>query len=203
MSSRYQVKFFDEKWCVLRPCQRFSVAGLADLFVHGIGGSKYDEVTDALMADFFGIAPPPYLTLSATLHLPLGGLFEASLADRNQLVSRRRRMIYNAQDFISEGQAVDLRNHKSSLIDQQHADQLDTSDSSRERRRERYRAFQDVDRELSRHTIGARQALEGKLQQLDRQLDANAVLTNREFSFCLFPARLLQRFFDESLSDLD
>lgn len=176
---------------------------LADLFVHGIGGSKYDEVTDALMADFFGIAPPPYLTLSATLHLPLGGLFEASLADRNQLVSRRRRMIYNAQDFISEGQAVDLRNHKSSLIDQQHADQLDTSDSSRERRRERYRAFQDVDRELSRHTIGARQALEGKLQQLDRQLDANAVLTNREFSFCLFPARLLQRFFDESLSDLD
>jgi len=181
----------------------FARVFLADLFVHGIGGSKYDEVTDALMADFFGIAPPPYLTLSATLHLPLGGPFEATPSEHSRLRCRQRRMIYNAQEFLAEGQATQPSQLKASLIRQQHEDRLDDTPEARHRRHERYRAFRDVNRELSRHTIGARQALEGQLQQLDRQLDANAVLTHREFSFCLFPAHLLRTFLDQALAELD
>ena len=44
---------------------------LGDFFIHGIGGGKYDEVTDAIIRDYFGIEPPAYQVLSATLHLPL------------------------------------------------------------------------------------------------------------------------------------
>ena len=181
----------------------FARVFLADLFVHGIGGSKYDEVTDALMADFFSIAPPPYLTLSATLHLPLGGPFDATPSQHSRLLGRQRRMIYNAQEFLAEGQASEPRQLKDTLIGQQHDDRLDASPASRQRRRTRYREFREVNRELSRHTIGARQALEGQLQQFHRQLDANSVLTHREFSFCLFPAHLLQGFLDEALAELD
>src|SRR5689334_21153410 len=32
---------------------------LADQFVHGIGGARYDRVTDRLIARFLGIEPPP------------------------------------------------------------------------------------------------------------------------------------------------
>ena len=181
----------------------FARVFLADLFIHGIGGAKYDEVTDALMADFFGIAPPPYMTLSGTLHLPLGGPHGVSADDRSRLISRRRRMIYNAQDFLSEGQAVPLRERKSTLIAQQKADSLDNSATSLRKRQIRYHEFRDVNRELNRHTIGARQALEGDLQQLDRQLNANSVLANREFSFCLFPETRLREFLDNSLADLN
>src|SRR5205085_514035 len=35
---------------------------LSDLFIHGIGGAKYDEVTDEIIRRFFGIEPPKYLT---------------------------------------------------------------------------------------------------------------------------------------------
>ncbi|MDR7427283.1 MAG: hypothetical protein QN152_09055 [Armatimonadota bacterium] len=45
---------------------------VVDLFIHGISGGRYDRVTDAVIADFFGIAPPHYAVASATLHLPLG-----------------------------------------------------------------------------------------------------------------------------------
>jgi len=31
---------------------------LADLFVHGIGGAKYDELTDEIIAEFFGLEQP-------------------------------------------------------------------------------------------------------------------------------------------------
>src|SRR5262249_12014252 len=43
---------------------------LADLFVHGIGGAKYDQMTDRIVARFFRIAAPQFLTLSATVQLP-------------------------------------------------------------------------------------------------------------------------------------
>lgn len=181
----------------------FARAFLADLFVHGVGGSKYDAVTDSLMADFFRIPPPPFLTLSATLQLPLADASDVTTQDRSRLISRRRRMIHNAQDFLEDGQATELRHQKTSLIHQQLADSLDQSPTARQRRRERYQEFRRLNRELARHTIGARQALDGELQHLDRQLDANHVLTNREFAFCLFSAEHLRDFLEHALHELD
>ena len=45
---------------------------LGDLFLHGIGGAKYDELGDEVSGRFFGFEPPGYLTLSMTLWLGLG-----------------------------------------------------------------------------------------------------------------------------------
>ena len=45
---------------------------LGDLFLHGIGGAKYDELGDDIVREFFGIEPPDFLTLSITLWLELG-----------------------------------------------------------------------------------------------------------------------------------
>jgi hypothetical protein len=35
----------------------------ADLFVHGIGGAKYDQITDRIISRFFGLTAPGFLTL--------------------------------------------------------------------------------------------------------------------------------------------
>ena len=51
----------------------FARVFLADAFLHGIGGAKYDEMTDRLIARLFGVTPPSYLTVTATHRLPLGG----------------------------------------------------------------------------------------------------------------------------------
>src|SRR5207253_6987088 len=51
----------------------FARVCLGDFFIHGIGGGKYDEVTDAIIRGYFGVEPPAYQVLSATLHLPLPG----------------------------------------------------------------------------------------------------------------------------------
>src|SRR5205807_9175637 len=44
---------------------------LGDLFIHGLGGAKYDQLTDALIERFFGLTPPAFLTVSGTLYLPV------------------------------------------------------------------------------------------------------------------------------------
>ncbi len=43
---------------------------LSDIFLHGIGGAKYDQVTDEIVRLFFGFEPPEFATVSATLRLP-------------------------------------------------------------------------------------------------------------------------------------
>ena len=55
---------------------------LGDFFLHGIGGGKYDEVTDALLAGFFAAEPPGYGVLTATAHLPLPGFGHDAAAVR-------------------------------------------------------------------------------------------------------------------------
>ena len=40
---------------------------LVDQFTHGIGGGRYDQVTDRVMAGFFEIEPPRFSVATATL----------------------------------------------------------------------------------------------------------------------------------------
>ena len=44
---------------------------LGDLFIHGIGGAKYDRLTDTIIERFFCLEPPAYMVVSGTLHLPI------------------------------------------------------------------------------------------------------------------------------------
>lgn len=43
---------------------------LADQFVHGIGGARYDQVTDRLIERHFSIQAPPFCVTTATLYFP-------------------------------------------------------------------------------------------------------------------------------------
>ena len=43
---------------------------LADQFVHGIGGARYDRVTDRLIESFFDLEPPRFSVTTATLYFP-------------------------------------------------------------------------------------------------------------------------------------
>ncbi len=43
---------------------------IADQFVHGIGGGRYDQVTDKLIARHFKLTPPKFSVTTATLFFP-------------------------------------------------------------------------------------------------------------------------------------
>ncbi len=43
---------------------------VADQFVHGIGGGRYDQVTDSLIHRHFGMTPPRFAVTTATLWFP-------------------------------------------------------------------------------------------------------------------------------------
>ena len=72
----------------------------SDLFVHGIGGAKYDLITDEIIRAFFSVGPPEYATISATLHLPYKP-FDVSDKDINSLRHIIKDMGHNPDRYVT------------------------------------------------------------------------------------------------------
>jgi hypothetical protein len=85
----------------------FSRFLLGDLFVHGIGGSKYDELGDEIARRFFGIEPPAFLTVSLTQRLGLPE--DSTAADLSDLNRRVRALYHNPDRSLREPYSDELR----------------------------------------------------------------------------------------------
>ncbi|MCI0379474.1 MAG: hypothetical protein L0215_17840 [Gemmataceae bacterium] len=162
---------------------------LADLFVHGIGGGKYDELTDRLFRDFFGMSPPAYLILSGTLLLPFPKWGEHSCLPG--LERQLRDLYWNPQRYAKTDAAQELAAQKQRWIDA-------PSETSAERRI-RYT-------ELRRLTAALRLLVESEKGELEDQLAharlaaaANQVTSRRDFAFCLYPEETLRPFLQRVL----
>jgi hypothetical protein len=162
---------------------------LADLFVHGIGGGKYDELTDEIIRRFYECEAPVYMVLSATRWLPLPRA-AVTPEDCRRLLRELRDVHYNPQRHLDEAASraplAELVNRKQEWIAQQ--------PTTAPRRRERFRALRSLTDELRRPLLQREQQLRRELESCTRQLQANAVLQRRDYSFCLFPADSLYPF---------
>src|SRR5439155_10700075 len=133
----------------------FARVCLGDFFIHGIGGGKYDEVTDAIIRDYFGVEPPAYQVLSATLHLPLPG-FPSSHEDVQRAERLVRDLQWNPQRQLSAEQAgrpevKELIEAKAALAGHE------PPCTDRAARRQWYRRLHDLTGQLRRF-MAARQA---------------------------------------------
>lgn len=181
----------------------FARVFLADVFVHGIGGAKYDEMTDRIIARFFGIEVPAYATVSASVYLPFASPFDVTLDDERRLVALLRDLEQNPQRHLSAGvdPEIDrLLREKATLVAEQDAAASVQGLSKRERRLRsaendrRFRKLQDVTKRLARFAADQRHQVQDELRAARAERRANQILTNREFSFILYPESKLRPF---------
>jgi hypothetical protein len=160
---------------------------LADLFVHGIGGGKYDELTDAIIRHFYGVEPPGFLVLSATLLLPLPS-YPAAADQCRQLARELRDLTCNPQRHLGDGSPAlqELAREKKEWIARQPAD--------RRQRRERFRQLRSLTERLRAPLQGRIRRLEDERARCEREVEANAVLRRRDYAFCLYPEEMLRPF---------
>ncbi len=166
---------------------------LCDLFIHGIGGGKYDEVTDAIIRRYYGIEPPAYLVLSATLHLPLPH-YPASPEDCRRLRREVRDLYYNPQRHLPDGSLSPIPQlvaGKESLLRQTPAD--------RRGRRERFRQLRDITAALREAIADLLAAGHGLLDECEAQVRANEILERRDYPFVLYPEETLRPFCERFL----
>jgi hypothetical protein len=163
---------------------------LADLFVHGIGGGKYDEVTDAIVHTFYGFEPPEYLVLSSTLLLPLP-LFPVRRPDRQRLAWQLHDLHQNPQrhfDALPErsAEALGLAAEKQAWIGRQ--------PMTKRERRVRFHTLRSLTERMRPFVARREQELRQELTRFDEQLAANGVLGRRDYAFCLYPEEVLRPF---------
>jgi hypothetical protein len=161
---------------------------LGDLFVHGIGGGKYDEVTDAIIRDYFGVEPPAYQVLSATLHLPLPH-FPATAADVHRLQRKRRDLDWQPERFIDPREATDLKRRKAELSA--------SVPTGRAERRTWFRELQQVTQEMRPFVEHRARDVDRELERVTAEVAANAVLRRRDFAWVLYPEQQLREFLQQ------
>ena len=175
---------------------------LGDLFLHGIGGAKYDEVTDGLIRRFFGVEPPAFGAVSATVRLPFDESFGADPAGVRRLEGELRDLRFNPDRYLPDPPppaAEPLLDRKQALI----AEQRDAARHGLTRAERRARApenaarreaFAETNAALAAFTDGRAAEVRADLATLRRELAADALLTSREFSFAAFPEETLRPF---------
>jgi hypothetical protein len=182
----------------------FARLGLADLFVHGIGGARYDEITDRLIQSFFDAPVPEFLTLTATLRLPLPA-FAVNSFDLEQALQQQRQVRFHADRFLDGNHAAALRERKMELIEQARRDReegLPKSERNRRRgqRRQRHFELKQIEEQLADLAQPQQNAAMETVTRLRAELNANRVLKSREFAACLFPEELLRSLVGKTLN---
>jgi len=148
-----------------------------------------------LLHRFFGVEPPAFLVLSATLHLPLP-VYPAGPAERLQLARQLRDLHFNPQRHLTDGTAADPRARE--LVGRKQA-LAAAAPTDRVGRRQRFHDLRAVTEELHGFVQEQEESLRHRLGQLEQELQENALRQRRDYAFCLFPEAKLRPFCEQFL----
>jgi hypothetical protein len=165
---------------------------LSDLFLHGIGGAKYDQVTDEIVRLFFGFEPPEFATVSATLRLPIAEEVVAS-SQIGQWEQRRRELRYHPEQFIeANGEASNGKADNVAELIATKRRWVQTAKTP-QNARERHRAIVAANRAMQSFLTPLREQVERERDALQNRRRSEAILKSREYSFCLHPRQHFDR----------
>lgn len=160
---------------------------LSDLFLHGIGGAKYDQLTDVIIQRFLGLTPPRFVTLTATVRLPIA-LPEVVEDDRHACLRQLRELTYHPERHLDDAARDDPEAQRWATEKLRWTRNVPLPGSLRER----HVAVITANERLQPYVAQRRARLSAQRDQVDRQLRERQMLGSREFSFCLFPAETLR-----------
>lgn len=165
---------------------------LADTFIHGIGGAKYDQVTNELCRRFLGVELPQYITLSGTLQLPIE--HQSIPRDRmSKLKQLTRQLRFHPEKHLASGtlsSADQTKLEHWKAIKNQWVQTPKTIDNAAER----HAQITAANEALYPHLHAQHDKYERELAVIVSQTRKNQLLESREFPFCLYPRDYLQDF---------
>ena len=151
---------------------------LSDLFLHGIGGGKYDQLGDMIMQSFFMVEPPQFMVISATVQLP--GI---ETTDYRHEIERLKRAI--RQSVYQPERFADRATLDAELVDRKRA--LLAKMPPKGQRKAWHDQLQQINHTLSHQLVALRARLRWQLAAVQKKAASKALLASREHPFCIFP----------------
>jgi len=167
---------------------------ISDLFIHGLGGAKYDLVTDEIIREFFKVEPPHFLVISCTLYLNFKSSPQASDLEISALKNKIRDLGFNPERYVDElpltkkerNQIGELAEKKTELIQK-----IKKTLSPIEKRKisEEIKAINNF---MAEKIIPLKYELDKKIEKEEEKMKQSKVYTFREFPYCFFSAKELR-----------
>jgi hypothetical protein len=160
---------------------------VADLFIHGTGGARYDRVTDGVIAEYLGVRPPPFVVASMTLMLPIGGHVPDD-AEIAAVREQRNRAVHNPDQLLASMDPQQISSAAKVLMEEKAAlvVAIESSDADKKALGRRIR---DVNAALAEEAAPIVRGLDDELEELAQATHSAAVLGDRTYPFCLWDAR--------------
>lgn len=158
---------------------------LADLFVHGIGGAKYDRISDSIIADYYGLTPPHMACVSATLHLGLPHDPQAA-ADVLRLRRELRDLRFNPQRHGNASEETSaLRARRADAVQQAELLRRDRR-GDRPARRSAFDRIRTISAEMLLAAPNQKLRIQARLAEAEAAAKEAAIARNREYFFALY-----------------
>lgn len=169
---------------------------LSDLFLHGIGGGKYDQLADRIIRQFFDVTPPSFHVVSATVRLPGQKIDEERGRQIEGLQRQLRDTRYQGERFAKSaaGAIERLIEEKTALLAELHDHaSVETSgpignsgSSGWSGKADWQKKIDSVNQQMSKLLEPQRSKIRASLDRLRQNQAEEAILASREWSFCLF-----------------
>jgi hypothetical protein len=162
----------------------------SDLFIHGIGGAKYDQVTDRIIENFFGVDPPGFLTATGTRLLPLphGGV---SSEDVRAIDRRLRELRFKPEEHLDVGTHPPEERERIARLITEKRNWL-SAEVSPDQLAERHQRLAMINAALENYVSSRRDELTADRLRIEAAMRRHAILGSREFAFCLYPETTLR-----------
>jgi hypothetical protein len=195
-----------------------------DLFIHGIGGAKYDRITDSLIRRYYEVEPPAMACVSATLRV---GLPHAAVTERDIFASKRRlrdaefnpeRLLADARrmgDGTNEqtdgrmgkgtgertDELIELIERKLAAV-RRSKDLRRAGTGDRVARRRVFEEIRDLNRQLSALQPSMHDRVRGEWQTIQQQMADESVAMRRDFFFGLYREDQLEQLCNRLVSSV-
>ena len=170
---------------------------VTDAFVHGVGGAKYDIITDGIMKEFFGVNPPSYITASATLFPPIDRFdvdYDALLSLENEL----KKMRNNPDKYVS-GELLKDQNTKELILEKQNLINVQ-KDGNQRNSKEMFLRMKEINFLLNDKIKQKIAKKSFEIDEIKSKLKHNEIINNRNYPFFIYPQEFIRQFYKDALS---
>ena len=163
---------------------------LSDGFIHGIGGAKYDEVTDAIVNRWLGMEAPGFIVVTASLHLPLPH-FPTTPSALHAVERMVRDTTWNPQRHLP---AEALQKPEVRRIVAEKERLIATEPKGKAERKAWFGQLSSLTAQLRPFVAAELERVESERERCRLESQANSLLIRRDFAWCLFPEGVLREF---------
>ncbi len=171
---------------------------LSDMFIHGIGGAKYDEMMEEFIVAALGVPPRPACCVTATLHLPLTAP-DVSVDDVRQARQAARDIRFNPQRHL-ERAPQGLVQQRAELV--RRSDELRVQRAPRSERKTVFRELRRVSAQIIETDSWRPAEYDRRVESLQQQLELRRDALDREYFYALHAHETLLRLNQEVRSAL-